>query len=152
MARFRLPAMSRARTTANATSPTRCERMACKPLQPLARRDAQHPFVAVRRYDRKWLSLFTTSSGRKLEVPRQSLGISLERATRSGLARVRILSDNFCRAPHPHDTRGSEALYVDSASPDLLVTAGSTRGIPDVPRSMTPFFSCRALCLAPFAL
>src|SRR2546422_8032092 len=44
-------------------------------------------------------------------------------------------------ALHPPDTRGSEALYLDSASPDLLVTAGGPRGIPDVPRSMTPILA-----------
>src|SRR6058998_132966 len=36
------------------------QRMTCKPSNPLAPREPQHPFVAVRRYDRKWLSLFTT--------------------------------------------------------------------------------------------
>src|SRR5207245_11053833 len=45
---FRLPAMSRARTTANATSPTRRERIACKPLQPPDREENPlHSFVAV---------------------------------------------------------------------------------------------------------
>src|SRR5207245_3768486 len=38
MATFRLPAMSRARTTANAASPTRCEPIACNPPTPLALR------------------------------------------------------------------------------------------------------------------